>query len=509
MALKPIHIALNALDHLPPANYSNAILYLPLKSNVRPKEVFNVLQEGLHRTFVQLPWLDGSVYPVSPTQPGARPGLLEIRFYPCGLDSPLPQQLKFNELDASMDFEELRESAFHPEIFEDEALTWAPFLPDVTNGAKVFVAQANFMPGGCILTAAVCHVVSDGAGANGVLNTWAANCRDVQLGNKLQATLPPEISDHELLERTWAKEVTGRPNWQIPPEAWRLLGFEPPASTNPQSAATNGQHKVEDAPAPDSTKPQRVMKSYLFYISPTNVRMLRETCIKELGETDISINDAICALVWRCLIRSRMAAKAISSDTKGAVNGSHQQPGHADDNIQVRLDLPFDVRPYFPQSLPPNYLGNFTMINQALLPLSYLLAPSTSLGSVARTIRQGAGDLNAARLMDAYTLAKMLPGLGPRPKLQNLRVDGNGLMITSLLAFPMTRFCFGEELFANGGNPEAMRPLLGAVNKLFRQCSILPIKSHRGVEFIANMFDTELELLMEDEEFGKYAMFVA
>jgi trichothecene 3-O-acetyltransferase len=55
MALEPIHTPLNALDSLPRTNYSNIILHMPLKSNVSHEEAFNVLQEGLHRTFVQLP----------------------------------------------------------------------------------------------------------------------------------------------------------------------------------------------------------------------------------------------------------------------------------------------------------------------------------------------------------------------------------------------------------------------------------------------------------------------
>lgn len=499
MTSKPIHIALNALDHLPPPNYPNAILYLPLKANVSPKEVFNVLQEGLHRTFVQLPWLDGKVYPISPISPYA-PRVLEIRYHSITPDGPRPHQLRFNELESSETYEELQESAFHPAAFEDETLTWAPFLPDVTNGTEVFVAQANFMPGACILTAAICHAASDGMGVISVLKIWADNCKDVQLGNVPQMTQPLEISDRDLLERTCAEEGTGRSVQQIPPETWRLLGLEAPSHANPPEAM-NGQHQAKHTPAPDANGAQRVMKPYIFYMSPANVTALRDECMKELGKTQISINDAICALVWRCLLKSRTTARGATD--ANAVNGD--RPAYADD-IEARLDLPFDVRPYFSQSLPSNYLGNFTMINQALLPLSYLVAPSTSVGSVARTIRQVASEVTTASLMDAYTLVKTIrTGL----KLQNLKVDGNGLMITSLLAFPIAEVCFGETVFGNGGNPEAVRTLMGAINKVFRYCVILPRKSHGGVEFVANLFDKEMDLLMEDEEFGKYAMFVA
>jgi hypothetical protein len=40
--------------------------------------------------------------------------------------------------------------------FEDSELIWAPFMPDINTGPEVFVAQANFIPGGCILTSGMC-----------------------------------------------------------------------------------------------------------------------------------------------------------------------------------------------------------------------------------------------------------------------------------------------------------------------------------------------------------------
>ena len=495
---KTIHIALNAQDHLPPPNYANLILYLPLKPSANAKEVFNVLQLGLHRTFVQLPWLSGKIYPVSPTELG----VLEIRYHPVRENELRPQQLKFNELHSSKTYEDLRESAFHPAAFEDDDLTWAPFLPDVTNGTEVFVAQANFMPGACILTAAVCHAASDGTGAFTVLKFWADNCRDVQVGDGLQMTQPLEISDRNLLERICTEEGSGRSVGQIPPSTWRLLGFEAPVDDNDPTEAATGQHAAaEPGRMRNAIGPQKVMKAYIFYISPAKVAALRDECMKELG-TNVTVNDVICALVWRCLLKSRMSAR-VSASAKEAVNGD--QSVHTDDS-QARLDLPFDVRPYFSQSLPGNYLGNFTMINQARLPLSDLVSPSTSVASVAQTIRQVADKVTTASLLDAYTLVKTLrTGL----QLHNLKVDGSGLMITSLLGFPIAELCFGAKLFGNGGKPEALRSLIGAVTKVFRYCMVLPKKSHGGVEFVANMFEEEMDLLMEDEEFGKYAMFVA
>ena len=503
MASKTSHVDLNALDHLPPPNYSNAILYLPLKADVGAETAFELLQQGLQKTFIQLPWLSGKVYPISPRLPGT-PRLLEIRYHERLEDGHLPQQLKFNKLKSSETYEDLRESAFHPALYEDNALTWAPFLPDVTDGAEVVVAQANFLPGACILTAAVSHASSDGMGVFSVLKIWAANCKDVQLGVPPPKTQPPEISDRSLLERICTSEGSGRSVEQIPPETWRLLGLEPPRNLDPAAAAaaTNGLSPSRQPPPPISSGSGRSLQAYIFYISPAKVTELRDVCKKEVGATDVSVNDVICALVWRGLLKARIAARG----SEGGELVNEESPADDAHNFEARLDLPFDVRPYFSQSLPLNYLGNFTMINQAILPLSTLVEPSTSISSVAGRIRQVAAEVTPASLMDAYTMVKTIQeGL----KLENLKVDGNGLMITSLLAFPMTEVCFGETVFGNGGEPEAIRTLMGAINDVFRYCVILPKKSHGGVEFVANLFEEEMDILMQDEEFGRYAMFVA
>ncbi|KAI1412828.1 hypothetical protein F5Y13DRAFT_190035 [Hypoxylon sp. FL1857] len=496
MSSNPTKIVLNSLDHLPPPVYANAALYLRLKANVSPKKAFDVLQEGLKRTFTQLPWLGGKVHRSS----NASSGSLEIQYYTTRDIIPLPQ-FKFNEPDSDLTYDDLKETAFHPSTFEDETLTWAPFFANLDHGSEVFVAQANFIPGVCILTGAILHVVSDGTALNHVFKIWADNCCDVQLGKMLQKQ-SQEISDHEVLERIWAKEGTKKTVQQLPPKTWRLLGLNAPETANLQIMA-DGHEETQPPSAPRSAGSRGDMKACIFYLSPTNIKSLRDECAKESGAADVSLNDVICALIWRCLLRARTTASKV---TLGEENKTGARIPSAID-AEARLDLPFDARPYFPELMPSNYLGNFTMINQVHLPLSSLLG-STSIGTIARMLREVAGDVTTPRIMDAYTLVKTLVKEGGL-KLENLEVNGNGLMITSFLAFEMADVNFGEEVFGNGGKPEAMRTLMGAINRSFRYCAILPRKQHGGVEFVANLFDDELDHLLEDEEFDKFAVFVA
>ncbi|KAI5866389.1 hypothetical protein GGS23DRAFT_385274 [Durotheca rogersii] len=501
MAQEPLRVALNPLDHLPPPTYASGVLYLRLRGTSSFEKVFDFLREALHRTFVQLPWLGGKVHPVST----GTPGTLEIRHHPVHPDGPRPYQLRFNKLDCFETYTDLRESAFHPGIFEDEDLTYAPFLADLTNGTEVFIAQANFISGGCILTAALCHVVSDGMGLNQVCKIWAANCQDVQAGNALLVKPAPEISDHGILERIWAEARALRSEQQIPLKTWTLLGLDPPEGSR-ESTKTNGLRKNKRARTADTSSSRGYMKSYIFYMSPESVTTLRKECANEPGAGGVSVNDAISALVWRCLLKARVAArKALGA---GTASGDNHHPGDGEDEEDMVLDLPFDGRSYFPDSVPSNYMGNFSLINRVRLQQSQLVAPSSSIGSVARAIRQIASEATSDAIMNAYTLVKTARERRAI-NLQNLNIDSNGLMITSLIALEITRCCFGDELFENDGYPEAMRTLMGTINKTFRYCVILPKKRHGGVEFVANLLDDEADLLLKDEEFERFAVFVA
>lgn len=489
-------IRLNALDHLPPANYSHSILYLSLSSGTSPKQAFEVLQQGLLRTFEQLPWLSGKVQPVSPDDTAS----LEIRYSSTeAFQYNEPYQLKYHELGDDVPYEELRESAFHPTAFPDESLTWAPFVPDVKNGTEVFVSQANFLPGACLLASAMCHVVGDGVAVNAVLKIWSENCERLQLGLAAE-TLPAELSNHDLLDQLYASEGSGRSECDISPDTWRLLGLAPPdqEASGAEARVSNGS----DPPAKRSHKPE--LKACLFYISSENVTALRADCQHAANDSDLSFNDVICALIWRSLLRARVGARKAA----GAVSAQV-------DIEEARLDLPFDVRAYFPEVMPPAYLGNFTMINQVLQPLALLTAPRlpseslSSIASVAQAIRKAAGGVTKEKLLDAYQLVKSRTGGERSLTLDNLCVDGNGLIITSFVTFATDSVTFGAGTFGNGGRPDAMRSMMGAISKVFRYCAILPRKSSGGVEFIATVSDDEMELLEKDDEFNGYAMFVS
>ncbi|ROT41105.1 hypothetical protein SODALDRAFT_396768 [Sodiomyces alkalinus F11] len=504
-----LHIPLTPLDHAPPGNYSCSLSYLPLQPGVSPKQAFQLLQEGLHRTFVQLPWVAGRVWPQTPGTPGYRPGQLEIRYSPVDSHGPRPYQIKFNELKTTKTYDELKDEAFPTDSFPDESLIWAPFMPDINKGPEVLVAQANFIPGACLLTAGMYHKATDGIGGVRIFTLWAEHCRALQFPGPGELPTPvppgPASMDRSLLDKTWAKEQTGKSVEEIDPGNWRLLGLAPPSASTPtpdsaeeDDAAPAPVEKVngdaKEEPQPEET---RTLKSAIFYVPPRKFVALQRECAK--GGDGISGTDAIVALIWRCVLKARAKAARQSGKTTGDITNP--------DALSI-LAVTVDGRPYFSSSLPPDYMGNLTCINLSAMPLSALTSPETGLPAVARTIRDGANSVTTANLLDAYALARSVPDFA-HLSLQNASLDSTTLLVSPLLTYPTNLLSFGDELFGNGGFVEALRMPMYSFNRMTRLCLVLPKLAAGGVEFLLNLFEEEMDVFLKDPEFKKYAMFLA
>jgi hypothetical protein len=140
------------------------------------------------------------------------------------------------------------------------------------------------------------------------------------------------------------------------------------------------------------------------------------------------------------------------------------------------------------------------------MPRSVLTSLDVSLGTVARTIRGYAKSVNPSSLLDAYTLARDLPNFG-KLVLRNLAIDESSMVLSPLLMMPPLEF--DNDVFDNEGKPDATRMLTQAMNVFTRTNFVLPKLANGGVEFVVNVFEEELELLLEDEEFGKYVVFLS
>lgn len=247
--------------------------------------------------------------------------------------------------------------------------------------------------------------------------------------------------------------------------------------------------------------PRKGLKAGVFYISRSNLTQLQKDIAKEPGVlSGVSGNDAICGLVWRCLARAILTARKATSK-KGELD--------ADPDDESILTMLCDGRPNFSLDLPPTYLGNMAFHILSRLPLSSLTSSDQTVATTT-TIRKDAKSLNSHDLLDLYTVLKNLCNFDYFEKWKREGmpfIEGNHLFISSLIMLPMESVCFGDHgIFGNGGLPIALRPLMEGFNKFLQVCFVLPRNKNGSVEFVANLLEEEMEVLMEDEEFGKYAV---
>ncbi|KAF4951265.1 hypothetical protein FSARC_12964 [Fusarium sarcochroum] len=483
-----IEIPLSPIDHAAPRHYCAFRFYLPLKPGVTPESAFKVLHEGLHRTFAQLPWLSGQTWDQDPNAKDYRPGQLVIRHRDVNLDGPWPSQLDFHQLDSDVTFDELRDEGFPTDALPESQPEWISFPPDVGKGPDVFKAQACFIPGGCILLAGPQHLICDGTAAISIVNLWAEHCRALQLQSDVSVLAPlPASSDRSLLAdacKTYGSKDS--------PDsaAWRLFGRSGPP---PPVSETDDNHAP---PAPLTEVP---MRSVIFYIPADRLTLLYQNSI-DAGSSGVSTIDALSALIWTSALKARRNV---------ALQDPHNKSEIQNEGAWAAVAIMFDGRGQLDSDLLlSGYLGNMTCVNLGIMPLAELTSHETSLASIARVIREGAAGVNPKSLMDAYALADTLPDFN-RLKYADMPLDGTALQISPLLSLPASGLDFGGQLFGNGGCPEALRPPMDWFNRSSRTCFILPKLSGGGVEMVLNLFDQEMDMLLQDPKFLKYAVYLA
>lgn len=474
---------MGTLDHISPHNIPQSVIYLNVKQGVKATDAFAHLREGLRRTLLQVPWLSGLVRWQCQQAPGWRPGQLEIQIH--GKTTTNTSDLfRFKELDTRCSYADLRNAGFPLDAFDDkDIISTQPWNPDYDKGVPVFAAQANFLPGGCILALSIASPASDGTAMLMVIKLWADHCSSLlRAANevvKIQE-LPDASFDRASLDETLVNERgTVELRFAENKTAWQLIGMQPDQ--------TNHLYGPSAAPTGPDGKHAMLYMPHTAYSTP-----LRE-CVSEFGNTDIGGNDLICALIWRSLMRAWAMLNASQAHDTTA-------PG------LTELLGPFDARPTFAKFLQGTYLGNMNFENRIAMPLRTLISPDTNIASVAHAIRTGVdSQASAENLLDAFALLRSAVPDYNQVQWRATHAMGASVGILSLIMLPFNETCFGDHVFGNGGKPDVFCPLMGACNRGFRTCFVMPRKEHGGLEFIMTLSKEEMDFLGNDEEFCRYA----
>lgn len=232
----------------------------------------------------------------------------------------------------------------------------------------------------------------------------------------------------------------------------------------------------------------------MFLIPPENVQKLKQEVIAdpEAKGAVTSISDIVQAFFWRSAVKARYR---VAKELRGETFGPEQ--------ISV-LELPVDGRPYFSSLLPSSYMGSMLILNRPNMPVETLCSPETSIGRIAYLLREAAARITPSLVHDAFTLLQSLPDYD-RFTIACMGLTGMHAMISNLMLFQTSEISFGDEFFAHGGSPEAMRPQIERGHQRFRFLVIYPMKYDGGLELVLGTSPEELDMLKTDEEFMKYA----
>ncbi|KKK24685.1 transferase family protein [Aspergillus rambellii] len=500
---------LNAFDYVNPNHGMGLVLYLPLREGVKYEQVFSNLQEGLNRTFDLIPALGGKMMNCSEQEIGYTKGDLCVTIPPRSRANSAHNRLVYKDLSSVLpSFDKLRDAGFAPSAFKDSLVLRDDPFPKMP--ALIFVGQANFVQGGCLIAVDLNHCCLDGLGAMVALKAWAENCRYLQ-GDQAATCdwYDPESFNHSLPEIIHEQEGWTQPLQEVDPGTWGFLPFFPPENES-QTTTIHGESRRsknlsnEGALPPRPIFPlhsvwplpraERCLKTTLFLIPPDKLEKMKQDVIADPAAKGVikSISDIVQAFFWRAAIRARYrVATEIRKQTFGP------------EEMSI-LELPTDGRPYFSSLLPSTYMGSLLILNRSSMPIETLCSPKTTIGEVAFLLRQSTTRITPSLVHDAFTILQSLPDHS-RFSTANMGLEHMHAMISNMMLFPSGEICFGDKFFANGGSPESMRPQLERGNGRFRFLVIFPIKKDGGVELVLGTHPEELDMFQSDEEFTKYA----
>ncbi|KAF2753074.1 hypothetical protein EJ05DRAFT_231534 [Pseudovirgaria hyperparasitica] len=482
-------IALSPMDNVMPRFYARLIFCFRTKPNSDPYYVCDTLQKGLERTCKSLPVLTSKIFEKKPSATDSAKGRLELE-----TNFHWVPNIVLNNISDSWDYDDLIDAGMPQDSMDGNVLFPPAFTPDLDAGAPTFVAQANILAGGILLSIGMFHSAIDGTSGMWVMKLWSQHVRQLQ---NLQDTGPSfelaaESHRTDLLTNYWKLE--GNVDIDLDEEhgnkstedLWRLIGLNPLNTDQAEfTLPSETEHAVQDAPE---------MRATVFYFSQSSFIALKKdasvesSCPRSSARGSISANDALMAVLWRGIIAARYP------------HPQSQQEVHA------ILDTTMDGRADFSSSLPWTYLGTLIFIVTTRMALSTLVNPETPLSTITMAIRKSADDITKERLHAAYGLATAISDY-TKVTFPFASFIPPEICITSWIAWSLFDLDFGD-IFANGGQPDLLRVPRREFDGVCRRCVVLPLQKGGGFEVSMSLPKEEMLRLEKDALFTKYAKVV-
>ncbi|KAJ9133262.1 Enoyl-hydratase isomerase family [Pleurostoma richardsiae] len=453
---------LTALERIGPKGYLRYVFPFELPDNYDINEASRVLKAGYDAVKKRMSPVGCEAVPDSASK---QAGVLKLQRLDDGDEIGDIVVKDLRDPDGfPMTYPELKARNFPLSAFDGETLLRRSVWPAPGERLPVSLVQANFIPGGLILTWCILHMFGDGNTFLTWTKIWAEECRRVQ---GLDITSPVKLDPAMFADRERVMRPSGRNKGQ--PEdhpEYTLLPFTP-----------------QGAP------PKMVSRSHrgqVFYFSPESLAALKAEAspTRATGLTDqkwISTNDAVSALLWRTVMAVQSPLETLEGDPVSVFNIAIDG--------RLRTDPP----------VHPNTLGCFLEYVAVSAPIRKMLS-SLSLADLAILIRKALIRANNQFTDDVVALVEGLEDVDRLVPTAFLDVPGNHCVQTSWANFELYGLEWGAAL---GGKIQAVRaPSVGVINGLQVALPVLP---DGGMEILVGVEESCLDRLLHEPLWMKFA----
>ncbi|ERF75218.1 hypothetical protein EPUS_00010 [Endocarpon pusillum Z07020] len=238
-------------------------------------------------------------------------------------------------------------------------------IPDRENGVDAFSCQVTFIEGGFVISVSKHHFVCDGTAIANFITWWFKKARGYRTDNVVQ--------DSEILPISKMMTLHDRSSLLLEPQA------EPQERREPNGVRSFSPTVVDPTPPKTSTSSLDPLSSAVRTEVGQAIFRLEPSCLREIhadaskhANRKISTNDAMCALLWRCITRARFCDRNVEGQPQTS-----------------SLIMTINARSKFNPPLPDQYFANCVFGATSSVPIPILTSVDPpSLSDVAVTLRE-------------------------------------------------------------------------------------------------------------------------
>lgn len=442
--------------------------------------VIATISEGLRRLLSDYRFLTGLLY--EPEEPNGRPVVRRT-------SSHTHFTIDIQDLtitDPSFpSYTKLAAAHFPPSILDDRVLPQpfvpSPPVPSPGEGAPILRVQLNLIHGGLILAVAAHHHLIDARGLDKLLCRWSAHSRSILDPESFPPPAPIRRGDLDpsQIDLAAADRVTKPPIVDYREQVVPSLKYDPD-------------------PLPTSTIPVSAMAQHIWHIRASKLAALKASAAPLQGSQQwVSTNDCITALMWRAIVRARLAARGIAADDR-----------------PISLENSLDVHCAFAEKGSPladTYVHNVVLFSKATMALRELVA-AHNFRAVAVCVREAVEEYRSWA-----TVSRAMRWIAACPRGAGVEMDfaaigGLDVVVTSWRVLKG----YGERGVEEGGGADfgfgALRALRWATPIFDGYCFLYPTRhtsgdagQDEGVEIYLGLEKGCMEQLLLDKELAQWA----